>query len=112
LASIDHTGKVIHNPGTAVDHRLADPGPDITTVVEEAYEKYRSSEYQKWLATSPYDRSRSSFMVHSVPIEKVRQLTRDLRERAKYVFVTDLKYDYYQSFGHSWNEFVTAMANL
>lgn len=49
-------------------------------------------------------------MVHSVPAGQVFELTRELRGRAEYVFVTDLAKDYYQSFGHSWNEFVTAMA--
>lgn len=102
--------QVIHNPGTAVDRRLADPGPDITTVVEEAYARYQTPEYQQWMSTSPYDRSRSSFMVHTVPIKQVHLLICELRHRAGYLFVTDLTANYYQSFGTSWDIFVAAMA--
>jgi len=49
-------------------------------------------------------------MIHSVPQEEVEPFTFDLRERAKYLFVTDLESDYYQSFGVSWNSFIEAMS--
>lgn len=100
---------MIHNPGTAVDARLADPGPDVTTVVENTYEQFQTPAYQEWLSTSPYDRSRSSIMVHSTPVHKVRQLTHGLRQRAAYIFITSLTKAYYQSFGPSWMPFIEAM---
>jgi len=49
-------------------------------------------------------------MIHSVPQEEVEPFTFDLCERAKYLFVTDLESDYYQSFGLSWNSFIEAMS--
>ncbi|KAF2129325.1 hypothetical protein P153DRAFT_396608 [Dothidotthia symphoricarpi CBS 119687] len=101
---------VIHNPGTAVNKGLADPGPDITTVVETSYAEFVTPNFQQWLATSPYDRSRSSYMVHSVPDGEVANLTIALRERAQYLFVTSLTENFYESFGPSWGEFVAAMA--
>ncbi|KAF2010103.1 hypothetical protein BU24DRAFT_444743 [Aaosphaeria arxii CBS 175.79] len=101
---------VIHNPGTAVDATLAQPGPDLTTVVEDSFANYRTDDYQRWLATSPYNRTRSSYMVHSVPKCEVSALTHELRDRAEYLFVTDLTQAFYESFGPSWAEFVAAVA--
>lgn len=102
--------QVIQNPGTAVDARLASPGPDLTTVVEDAFGNFRRDEYQEWLSTSPYDRERSSYMVHSVPEEEIEVLVLELRERAAFLFVTDLKAQFYESFGPAWKKFVAAMA--
>lgn len=101
---------MIHNPGTAVNAQLADPGPDITVVVETSYAHFITEEYQKWLATSPYDRSRSCYMVHSVPDEEVENITTALRERAEYLFVTNAVANYYETFGPCWERFVVAMA--
>ncbi|KAF2788862.1 hypothetical protein K505DRAFT_285346 [Melanomma pulvis-pyrius CBS 109.77] len=100
---------VVHNPGTAVDSRLAAPGPDVTTVVEMSHASFQTPEHQQWLETSPYDRTRSCYMVHSVPAEEVEEFAYGLRGRAKYLFVTDLDVGYYQSFGKSWNLFVEAL---
>jgi hypothetical protein len=101
--------KVVHNPGTAVASKLASPGPDITVVVETSYEHFVSEEYQDWLATSPYGRSRSAYMVHSVPEEEVAGLTMALRERTEYLFVTSKTANFYEGFGESWEMFVRAM---
>jgi hypothetical protein len=101
---------VIHNPGTAVNKELAKPGPDITVVVEVSYEQFVTNNYQHWLATSPYDRSRSVYMVHSVPEEELALLTKALKERAAYLFVTSAKCDFYGCFDKSWGTFVTVMA--
>ncbi|KAF2473726.1 uncharacterized protein BDR25DRAFT_256563 [Lindgomyces ingoldianus] len=100
---------VIHNPGTAVDARLANPGPDVTAVVEVAHSTYQTPEYQQWLSTSSYDRSRTCYIIHSVQAEDVKRLAYGLRERAAYLFVTDLSENYYQSFGSSWKHFVEAI---
>ncbi|KAF1992691.1 hypothetical protein P154DRAFT_625923 [Amniculicola lignicola CBS 123094] len=101
---------VIHNPGTAVDARLAQPGPDITTVVEQGHAEFETAEAQNWLSTSPYDRSRSCYMVHSAPETRIKDITCELRRRAEYLFVTSLRQDFYESFGPSWQNFVNAMA--
>ncbi|KAF2645200.1 hypothetical protein P280DRAFT_545224 [Massarina eburnea CBS 473.64] len=101
---------VIHNPGTAVEKGLSDPGPDITTVAEVTYYDFKSESFQRWLSRSPYGRDRSSYMIHSTPEGNVEDLVRTIRERAAYIFVTDLEMDYYHSFGSSWDRFVLAMA--
>jgi hypothetical protein len=102
--------KVIHNPGTAVSAELATPGPEITVVVETAYKEFVTEDYQKWLSTSPYRRSRTAYMVHSVPQEKVKALTKRLREWAEYLFVTSASCDFYGSFSGGWPEFVGSLA--
>ncbi|KAF1919939.1 Spherulation-specific family 4 [Ampelomyces quisqualis] len=99
----------IHNPGTAVNKELARPGPDLTVVVETSCAQFMTKEYQKWLATSPYERSRTCYMLHSVPEEKVEDLTKTLRDRAKYLFVTSATENIYGSFGSSWQMFLAAM---
>lgn len=101
--------QVIHNPGTAVNAGLAAPGPDITVIVETSYEHFMSKEYRDWLATSPYDRSRTAYMVHSVPEAEVEPLTKALRTRAEYLFVTSATCEFYEKFGTSWMRFVAAM---
>lgn len=101
---------MIHNPGTAVHPQLAVPGPDITVVVETSYEDFLTQEHQDWLATSPYDRSRSCYMVHSVPDKEVENLTAELCKQAKYLFITSATENFYGSFGSSWVRFIGAMA--
>ncbi|CAG8959326.1 hypothetical protein HYFRA_00013096 [Hymenoscyphus fraxineus] len=102
---------VIHNPGTVPDIELAESGPDITTVVEESWSSYQSEALQERLSSLlRYDRNQCSFMVHSVPVEEVSPLVQGLRHRGAYLFVTDLREDYYCRFGKSWGDFVKAMA--
>lgn len=103
-------GLVIHNPGTAVNKGLAAPGPDVTVVVETSYAHFVSKEYQEWLATSPYGRERAAYMVHSVPEQEVEGLTRALRKKAAYLFVTSAASEFYEKFGDSWDKFVAVMA--
>jgi hypothetical protein len=102
--------QTIHNPGTAVNKELATPGPDITVVVETSYAHFVTREYQEWLATSPYERSRTCYMLHSVPDQEVESLTKSLRDRAEYLLVTSATERFYESFGPSWQGFVAAMA--
>ncbi|EPE31768.1 cell surface spherulin 4-like protein [Glarea lozoyensis ATCC 20868] len=102
---------VVHNPGTVPDTGLANPGPDITAVFEESFAAYQSDGLQQRLSNLlRYDRTKCSFMVHSVPREHVRGLTQSLRWRGKYLFVTDLSENYYCRFGPSWASFCEAMA--
>ncbi|KAG9234923.1 Spherulation-specific family 4 [Amylocarpus encephaloides] len=101
---------VIHNPGTVPDAGLANPGPDVSTVVEESFANYQSAHLQDRLRRLlRYDHGRCSYMVHSVPRHQVVDLVRELRPRGKYIFVTDLHEDYYCHFGPSWGDFVDAM---
>lgn len=101
---------IVHNPGTAVHAKLAAPGPDVTVVVETSYAEFVKKEYQEWLKTSPYGRSRSCYMVHSVPEGLVAGLTRALRERAEYLFVTSETIEFYSKWAVSWESFVAAVA--
>lgn len=93
-----------------MNRELADPGPDFTVVVETAYEEFVKDEYQAWLATSPYGRDRSCYMVHSVPEDRVRDLTMELKARAEYLFVTSASTNFYESFSPSWSDLISAMA--
>lgn len=99
----------MHNPGTVPDSTLAKSGPDVTAVFEESYARYRSETLQRELALHHYDRSRCSYIMHSVPVPEVRRVVHELRVRAAYLFVTDLRRNYYNSFGSSWKNFVEAM---
>lgn len=90
--------------------KLAAPGPDVTVVVETSYAEFVKKEYQEWLKTSPYGRSRSCYMVHSVPEGLVAGLTRALRERAEYLFVTSETIEFYSKWAVSWELFVAAVA--
>jgi len=93
-----------------VNAALGNPGPDITVVVETSFKHFITKEYQDWLATSPYGRSRAAYMVHSVPEGEMKRLTLSLRERAGYLFVTSASTGFYESFGSSWTGFVDTMA--
>lgn len=64
------------------------------------------------ISSGEYNRSSSSLIVHSVPIDQIETLTLDLAKRAEYVFVTDLTEDYYNSFGPGWERFVKAVAGI
>ena len=103
--------KVIHNPGSAPDSLLADPGPDVTTVFEQSYANFQTAKHQQWLSTSPYERERTSYMMHAVPEKGIEKFVYELRGRAKYLFVTDLKVDYYHSLGKSWDHFIAALGS-
>ena len=102
--------KVIHNPGTAVDPRFAKSGPEITTVAEIDYSQFHTVEYQDWLATSPYRRSQTSWMIYSAPVDKIQEFVLVAREKAAYLFVTDLAECCYQSFSDHWEVFIAAMS--
>ncbi|KAH7395272.1 Spherulation-specific family 4-domain-containing protein [Phaeosphaeria sp. MPI-PUGE-AT-0046c] len=99
----------IHNPGTAVNKELAEPGPDITVVVETSYSHFVTKEYQEWLATSPYNRSRTCYMLHSVPQDMVADLTATLCDKAEYLFITSATERFYEGFNESWKIFIAAI---
>jgi hypothetical protein len=105
--------KVIHNPGTTVDAKLANayPGPDMTAVVEESFVQYRSNLMQERLALQILDRAKCCYIVHTVPKDDLKPLVHQLRKRGQYLFVTDLCEHYYSRFGPSWNDFIEAMVD-
>jgi hypothetical protein len=78
-------------------------------VVEASYVQYYSAVVQKRLSVLPYDRARCSYIVHSVPRDKVKGVVRQLRQHGGYLFVTDLSEHYYVSFASSWSDFIEAM---
>lgn len=102
--------QTIHNPGTAVDARLAYPGPDITVVVESSYEEFLAKANQSCPGKVLYDRTRTAYILHSVPVDQVEQLTIALQEKAEYLFITSATEGFYETFAPSWDLFVKAMA--
>ena len=104
--------QVVHNPGTIPELRLAASGPDVTAIFEQSYSLYRSAPVQQRLAALSvphYTRNSSCYMVHSVPPAIQKQLVRDLRQRAAYLFVTDRRKLFYESFGEKWDDFLDEM---
>ena len=81
-------------------------------MVETSFKQFLKKEYQEWLGTSPYERARTCYLVHSVPQEEVEGLTRVLRERAEYLFVTSACAGFYEAWGASWERFVAVMAEV
>ena len=61
------------------------------------------------MAKCHLERSRKAFFVHSVPEERVAELTMRLRKEAGYVFVTDLQEGFYCKFDGSWGEVVRGL---
>jgi hypothetical protein len=98
---------IIHNPGIIPDSRLNDPSTDVTVVFEEAYQVYGAKEVE--LQSLPQNRSQYSYMVHSLPQDmgkgSLRNYVADLSKHAKYLFLTDLNHNYYESFGLNWEEY-------
>ena len=104
--------QVIHNPGTAVDPRFAKTGADVFTMAEMEFASFKSPWYRDWLATTEYGRDQICFMVHSTPTARIEDLVLATRERAAYIFVTDLSEGRYEDFGDHWKTFVAAMAKV
>ncbi|KAF7587107.1 hypothetical protein BBP40_007713 [Aspergillus hancockii] len=101
---------IVHNPGTPPDAALGNLGADLILTCEEAYSRYRSNEVQIRLRDYPYDRARSGYVIHSVPMHHLQPLVHDLRHRAAYLFVTELFGEFYERFGpSSWNAFLEAL---
>lgn len=103
-----HRGSLEHAAGST---RTIVGSPDVTVVFEESSALWHEAESQTRLAELlRYKRGNCCYMVHSVPQHLIRTLTRDLRSRGAFLFVTDLEDRYYESFGKMWDEFVSAMA--
>lgn len=79
-------------------------------ICEEPYPRYRSDEVQTWLGRFKYNRTRSGVMINEVPMDDLQTLVRELRGRAKYIFVTEIAGDFYERFGpRSWEAFMQAL---
>lgn len=86
-------------------------GPDITVVFEESSALWHKTTSQARLAELlRCNRESCSYMIHSVPEYLIRMVTMDLRNRGGYLFVTELRDRYYESFGKTWEDFISAMA--
>ncbi|KAI5367115.1 Putative Spherulation-specific family 4 [Septoria linicola] len=98
---------VIHNPGVVPDTRLNFNTTDITVIFEESLKKYRKlqNSLQEW----PLDRANTAYMVHSAASAELKQLVPEMSYRAKHLFVTNNKMDFYGSFGSDWQKFVAAV---
>jgi Spherulation-specific family 4 len=108
--------QVIHNPGMIPDARLIDPSIDITVVFEGSYQDYQQDPSSKALRTQlaslPYDRSRLSCLMFSVPTGMSqgdrRNLANELSQHAEFLYLTDRNQNYYESLGSHWQDFIAA----
>ena len=50
------------------------------------------------------------FQISGIPLDEVAMAVVDLCKRGRYVFATDLRDNFYESFGSSWDVFVNAVA--
>ncbi|TKA72815.1 hypothetical protein B0A49_05479 [Cryomyces minteri] len=100
---------VVHNPGTMPDSSLTRRRPDVTAVLEESYTRYESHKPHEQRALQQYGRAGCSYILHSVPAKEVKQIVHELRHRAEFLFVTDLRERYYERFGPTWDDFIEAM---
>ena len=98
--------QIIHNPGTIPDPRYADANTDITVVFEESYPVFQTRVAS--LKALPKDRAGYCYMINNVPAmsrSSLQKFVDQLSERAKYLFVTNLDRDFYESFGPQWANF-------
>jgi hypothetical protein len=112
--------KVIHNPGTPPEYvfpprnrarPLAQFGtPDAVCVSEVPYDTFVTDDVQTRLQTYRLPYACNMFQISGVPLDRVCATVTDLCKRGRYVFATDLKMDFYESFGESWGVFVDAVA--
>lgn len=80
----------------------------MTVVFEEAYQVYDAKEVE--LQSLAQNRSRYSYMVHSLPRDmgkgSLRKYVAGLSKHAQYLFLTDSSQNYYESFGPNWKTFI------
>lgn len=86
--------------------------PDVTVVFEESSALWHEESTQRRLEDLlQYKRENCSYMIHSVPEALIKTLVSEMKRRGAYLFITDLQERYYESFGSSWREFVSIMAD-
>lgn len=109
--------QVVHNPGVLPDPRFqsGNQPADVTVLFEQTHSTFGDKSIRAALASVPYRREQSCYMMHSLPKDEtlgrdeLKGLVRELRRRAEHVFVTELDVDYYSRFGARWKEFINAM---
>lgn len=79
-------------------------------VSEVPYDTFVTDDVQTRLQTYRLPYACNMFQISGVPLDRVGATVRDLCKRGRYVFATDLKVDFYESFGPSWGVFVDAVA--
>src|ERR1700759_3361955 len=93
--------QVIHNPGIIPDTRLNDSTTDITVVFEGEYSSFQLQ--RATLAALPLDRSRYSYIVHSVPstvsITDLSTVIAPASQHADFLYFTYVDQNPYESFG-------------
>ncbi|KAI0144684.1 cell surface protein [Pestalotiopsis sp. NC0098] len=101
---------VVHNPGTPPEGDLSLFGyPDLVCISEEPHQLFAGEGVQKRLAELPLDRARSIYQLSGIPRQQIRDVVHELCKRGQYVFATDLQDDFYESFGPSWEDFISAV---
>lgn len=114
--------QVVHNPGTPPEGPLSEFGsPDLVCVSEEPHPRYINPEVQVRIGTYSLPHDKTLFQVSGVPLGAVEGVTKGILSRpnkpngprsARYIFVTDLDKDFYESFGESWGRFIKAVAEV
>jgi hypothetical protein len=110
MAELTSCIKLVHNPGSVPDPRLNTPGPDVTVVVEDTITQFQSLYVQDVLSALTPEREKYCIMLHSATQEEIESLVQQVRQRAQYIFLTDLFSNYYQAFGAGWRAFVDALS--
>ncbi|QDS78007.1 hypothetical protein FKW77_002509 [Venturia effusa] len=102
---------VIHNPGQVPDSRLSDDSTDAAVVFEQTYRSFQAKKAE--LAGLYRERSRNSYLIHSLPTtmskEDLGGLIAKASQKAGYLFVTNLDQNYFERFGSIWSTFIKAM---
>jgi hypothetical protein len=103
--------QVIHNPGVIPDPRLNDSSADITVVFEGPYSDFLDQRSN--LSALTLDRSRYSYIVHSVPgslsVSALGSTIVPASQHANYLYFTYVGQDPYESFGPHWNDIINIM---
>ncbi|RMZ78641.1 hypothetical protein DV738_g3717, partial [Chaetothyriales sp. CBS 135597] len=97
---------IVHNPGTPPDPRFDDLDTDIIVAFEQSSDYFHSSKSN--ITALSLDRSHYAFVVHSAPTKnsKLQNLVATMSQRAQYLYATELKTNYYESFSGDWNTFI------
>lgn len=77
---------------------------------EEPHHRYVTAELKNRMKMYelPYDKT--LYQISGVPMGEIEHTTKKMMEQhARYVFVTDLGEDFYESFGESWGGFLRAV---
>ncbi|KAK1751537.1 cell surface protein [Echria macrotheca] len=107
---------VIHNPGTPPEYTFSrsDLGefgkPDVVCVAEIPYSTYITDDVQTRLLTFRLPYQRTMFQISAVPECKIAEVVVELSKKGRYVFVTELDKELYQSFGTCWTNFARALS--